>query len=532
MKKKASPRKKISLAAAKRKNKNFLRKVCIIGLVLGVTISWCMVFLVLFVKKDTDMNTTTNAFSRSLIDYDLLDAPKRVVEGENPRQIENRLSRLEKQAKSPEEQLSVLKRRRVLALIDRSYAGSYAKAARAAAEAHPYSSPIAAVAAEAVLLTPLTESDRILLRSYASRVTQNRFDMLDLGLRILAGDLDDPARAAEIPAFENLLSMALSAEQIQRDLLINEFLLLAQKRDISGASIKLNNLLASTVPEISPGDISMAAEFFYDHNFYLRAAEFFLRLEDNIRAADALVLAGEIPGARNIWYALSQPSPTEDSYSRQIRMRSIYNMASSSLDREEEASWLEKLFTQQSIMPEGMRIYSVIRYTRLLDEIRSVAILDAENMKENPLLDLELLRRKLETLPPIRSTAEVWLLLGRHPHDDALYEWAAWFFEHQRLYNETSHLFREANHRRVSGSWYYLHRGLALLRDGKTAEGERIFREALQYYPDWRISANLGRIQESHRAIAAALGYYETAAAMVLATEKSQAAQLQIRISR
>jgi tetratricopeptide (TPR) repeat protein len=182
---------------------------------------------------------------------------------------------------------------------------------------------------------------------------------------------------------------------------------------------------------------------------------------------------------------------------------------------------------------DSMGIYSTIRYTRLLDNSRSIAVL--EDIAEYPLLDLELLRRRLDTWPPNRAAAEVWLLLNRHPGEEALHEWAAWYFDQRRLFPESARLLRDAARKGMSGTWLDLHRGLALIREGKIAEGEKILREAgadsqgPAGSPDWRIFANLGRIYESRRQISAALEAYETAAVLVLYTA---AAQIQLRLSR
>ena len=530
-------RKKLSAA-------NPLKTVLTAGLILAVLIAWGLVFFALFWGRGSPFagRSIEHTFAQNLMDYDFFNAPKLVLDGENPNEIERRLSELQIQAGRVEEHLSVLKRRRELALIDRRYIAGYAKAAEEAAQAFPYSAPLAAVAAEAALLdgAPLSEDSLTLLKTYASGMTQNRFDLLGLSLHILAGNLASPVLAAGNPAIGNLLSLDLAdfPEQIQRDLHVNEFLLSAYRGNIGEATQKLNELLS----EGNRQDILMGAEFFYDHNFPHRAAELFLMLggdENNARAADALVLAGEIPGARNIWLALSSPSPTGENLSRQASVRNTYNLAASSPNQAEETAWLERLFSQQQEYGDMLGTYSIIRYTRLLDESRSIAILDDESMRQNPLLDLELLRRRLETLPHIRITAEIWLLASRHSGDEAVHEWAAWYFEHQRLFGELDHLLLEAGRNGMAGSWYNLHRGLAFIRDGNIAEGERVLREArspgarLPNTPsteDWRIYANLGRIQESRRSLSSALEYYENAAALVI--EKPDAAQLQIRIGR
>jgi N utilization substance protein B len=511
---------------------NPLKLVSVAGLILALIISWGMLLFALFRGDAGNTETFENSFARELRTYDLLDAPKLVIEGENPGQIERMLSRLQRNAKSAEEQLSVLKRRRALALIDRRYISAYAQAAKTAAETFAYSTPIAAVAAEAITLGGVqTEDDLALLKSYASRISQYRFDTLALSANVLAGEMDNPARAAALPILPDMLSLDLSgfSEKTKRDLLVDEFLLRAYSGDISSATSIINYLLNTGEREIT----TMGAEFFYDHDNPLRAAELFLSLDDEndyARAADALALAGELSGARNIWLALSAGSQSGLSF------RYLYNLASSAPDQTEEESWLERLFlqTQRTRTRQGpldsLSVYSVIKYTRLLDSSRSIAVL--EDIKGYPLLNLELLRRRQPEWPPTRATAEVWVLLGSSSDDADLYEWAAWYFEHQRLYPELTRLLKEASRKGMNGSWFDLHTSLALIRDGKISEAEKIldFRFRDPSSSDWRIAANLGRIRESRRAISSALEYYHAAAALV--KDKPSAALVQLRLAR
>jgi tetratricopeptide (TPR) repeat protein len=563
---------------------NPLEIVCVIGFFLALVIVLGMVFLTFVGGRQGSPATT---FTAELQSYDLFDAPRRALEGENPAQIEERLSRLQKLAGSVEEQLSVLKRRRALAQIDRRYIDSYKNAAREAAEAYAYSSLIAAVAAEALLLGGAPQGDDLdRLKNYGSRVSQSRFGLLELGIHFFTGDLENSARAVALPGIDRLLSEEYPAltEQIRRDLLIDDFLLRVYRRDISGASQRLDTLLAASSESMNMAQIPsvyipteltrLGAEFYYDHNNPLKAAQLFLILggeTDIERAADSLFLAGEVSGARNIWFTLSSGTMNVDLVARPagipVRTRSYYNLAATAANREDETYWLEQMFSALNLAanlatnpaanpaanparssPSGSsaqapmdsaRLFSILRYSRLLQTDTANAILgDAMNgdYSGNPLLDLELLRRAVDSFPPTRAAAEVWMLLGRHPTDEAVYEWAAWYFALKKLYPETDRLLLEAGRKGMYGAWYDLHRGLALLREGKTNEGERVFKEAVQdSSPDWRIMANLGRIYESRRSISTALEYYESAAALVsekLPQEKPAAAQVQMRISR
>ena len=229
-----------------------LRTVCVIGLILALVVSWGMVLFGVIWRRDipSGARVSGNAFARELREYDLFDGPKRALEGIDPQQIERRLSMLQRRVRGVEEQLSVLKRRRALALLDRRYIDAYEKAGREAAQTYPYSAPVAAVAAEAVTIGSFSagggEDSRSLLRTYAGRVTQDRFELLELSIHILAGNMEDPARAAALPGLENLLSRDLAGfpDQIRTALLSDEFLLRAVKGDIPGAVVRLNTLLS------------------------------------------------------------------------------------------------------------------------------------------------------------------------------------------------------------------------------------------------------------------------------------------------
>jgi hypothetical protein len=514
---------------------NPLKPVSLAGLLLALILSWALVFYSLAWDEAVfpDSAGSGSSFARELEKYDA------VLYRESPSQLERRLAGLEKRAKNQEERLSTLKRRRDRAREDPGQIPAYQKSAQEAAGAFPYSAFLAAVAVEAILLTEPKAEDIALLKTYAARMTRPRFTSLLLCVHVLLGDLEDPAKAALVPGMEDLFSAGLFQIPLEakEDLLIDEILLRAIREDNAGTAVRINNLVQG-----NPGNrtlLKLGAEYFYDNGNPLRAAELFSRLGDDAslaREADALALAGEIPAARNIWKALSS-APTDGSFP-EIRARSLYNLAATAGNEKETAAWLEKLFAGQtgSESPEGktgaVGLYGTIRYTRLQDTARSIAILEESNSKNKPLLDLELLRRRLDIWPPGRSTAEVWLLLGRHPGSEALFQWAAAYFDRQKLYDETAQLLKIAASQGITGPWTDLHYDLALIRAGKTAEAEKLLRDAIgkSATPDWRIPANLARILESRRSISAALKQYEIAATLV--KNPGDASLIQLRISR
>jgi tetratricopeptide (TPR) repeat protein len=538
---------------------NPLKPVSFGGLFLALVVSWALVFFSLTLEPYTIPETTggETPFAGELRELDGLLSSS--IPGD-PAAIEKALRRLEKKARSQEERLSALKRRRNLARQDSRFVESYTKAATDAAGDFAYSEAMAAVAAEALFLngrfsvieSVIEKEDSSALETYTARMRGNFFLPLLISVHVLKGDLRTPHRASDLPGLEKILASGLpQLSQVPAEsLVLNEALLRALKDDVPAAAVRMNNLLASRGDEERV--LRAAAGFFYDHGNFLRAAELFARLpagEGAGREADALALAGETGRARELWRLLASPQVDGRSGDSGGLIRSLYNLAAVSAgaaDPAEEKAWLEKLFAALNADPAGpgaagistgtpAAVFGLIRYTRLLDTPRSIVILAEEGLRKNPFLDLELLRRRIDTWPAGKSLTEAWLLLERRPEEERLYQWAAYFFDRQKQYAETERLLKNAANRHISGPWLDLHRALALIREGKVSGGEKILKDALAERKllggaAWLYHANLGRVSEGRRSFQAALDSYRTAAALV--TDKADAARLQLRISR
>jgi tetratricopeptide (TPR) repeat protein len=325
----------------------------------------------------------------------------------------------------------------------------------------------------------------------------------------------------------------------------------------------------------SPEFIRFAAEYFYDFGNPLRAAELFSRLgtvnspvngnfDALAREADALWLAAYPDSARNLWAISSSPSPENE-----INPRALYNLAVISENTGEAARLLERLVnlpapasladasfsdTKRSATGTSLadtsaadsRSFGLIRYSRLLNANQAAAALESRapflqhgfrgdsgnsvytEGSVDALVDLELLRRRSENWETNRVVSETWLLLGRHPGDERLYQWAAWYFDFQRKTGEMAQLQKNAARNLSESPALRLHEALSLMRDGDLDAAE----ETLKKVTDtkfWPVNANLGRILEARHSPAAAINCYETASAGV--TNPKTASRIQARIA-
>jgi tetratricopeptide (TPR) repeat protein len=340
----------------------------------------------------------------------------------------------------------------------------------------------------------------------------------------------DPHSAAEIPRGDELFAAAINrvSQAEGEELLVNQALLRLLGGDPAGSRVLVNGLLAGSP---GPRALRFAAEFFYDFGDPLRGAELFSRFSENkslARQADALWLGGQKDAARNRWRALAFPqNPDRAPENRERISRSLYNLAAAAPKDAERGPYLERLFAEKPA-PGPAVTYGVLLYTRLLDTPRAVAILEGQDQQNEGLFDLELVKRRRDLWTVDRTIAELWLLLGRHPEDERLYQWGAYYLDRQKRYDETALLFRNAGFYHLEGGWIPLNRGIRLIREGRLDEGEALLRELSGDY--WQADANIGRVLEARRSNAAALEYYEAAALRV--TDPKEAARIQLYITR
>jgi tetratricopeptide (TPR) repeat protein len=349
---------------------------------------------------------------------------------------------------------------------------------------------------------------------------------------VLLGDFKSPEQAfdslpRDLTAPGYFPASDLETEIIYPDLAILKIL----AGNIPSAAIDIQAALAAFP---SPALIRLAAEYFYDFGSLLRSAELFSMLPDEAalsRQADALWLAGYINNARAIWAMLAAWPP--------VRTRALYNLALTAETVEEEAGLLERLVeqvrsTEQASDDPGRR-FGLIRLSRLLDALRALAVLDAERSGADPLIDLEMLKRRAEIGEMSRTIAEIWLLLERYPETEYLYEWGAWYFDRQRHYDETAMLLKTAARHNFSGYWMDFYQALQHIREDNLDAAEDLLAEAAAATAaqddQWAAAANWGRVLEVRRAPARALEQYERAMAVVVELDEHTASRIQVRIA-
>jgi tetratricopeptide (TPR) repeat protein len=518
-----------------KKQSSLLRSVCLLGLVVFLALLGALVFLSVYggIPFFSPAGFGISSFSQALEAYD-----QQNKESLSVRQHNRLLDSLEKKAVDTENMLSVLKRRRFLALHstnDREqYISSHVEAAARARELYPHSAQIGAVAAEALIMNGFSGEGEIAadIVELASLMSEGALTNAALAFFVYGGAMRDPAEARLLPRelFTLLCSLFLNEEREMY--LVNSCI----RTILEGTSVEafaaVNGLFEDA--PLRDETIRFGAEFFYDYRNFLRSAELFSSFTDSkslARQADALWLAGFNDSARGLWRTAAVETGNvaggDEAEFSAIRARAFYNLGSTSTDQQEAGQYLERLFAANSDYRQG-RVFGVVRYSRLAPADRAIAILNQAEPENEGLLDLELLRRRSEDWEINKTLAETWMLLNRHTADGRLFEWAAWYFDFQHRYEETSLALRNAGINRVEGPWSALHRAYALVREKNYGEAEKVLRSIVRspgeatYAPGrrtqplWQAGANLALLLEKQGKAEEALQYYEIAAGQLM----------------
>lgn len=470
------------------------------------------------------------------------------------------LDHLESRAQGVENWLSLLKRRRHLAVRAEAipgtalrYAEIYRQTALRAWDAFPLSEPLAAVAAAALVRdAAITADTEERLREILPILTSAAFVPMRLDLHVLLGDFNSPEIAAQnlledgraSPGFV-VSTMGQEAEEV----LVALAILRALEGETWEAFVAIQSALNSGWD--SREFIRFAAEFFYDFGSLSASAQLFHSLPGNealIRQADALWLAGYTGLARHLW-AMLDDAPAELAYGFRnagaIESMALYNLAATAETAEEERALLARLVAQ-SLPGDMYRELGLIRLSRFMEGRGAVAALEtergaagyAQGFPISALIDLEILKRRVEMGEAGLIVSDVWMLLNQYPEEEGLRQWALWLFDAQRNFVESAVLLRAAERQGFSGAWMDAHEALGLIREGRFDAAIRAMEDLQAESPDWTISANLGRVFEARNASARALEHYQRALDLLMENgvpgrrRDEAASQLQFRIAR
>lgn len=511
-----------------------LRKVCFAGLAL--LILSCGIFLAAHYMGSRSENLQLHAagFNNLLNVYDMSLGAIEEAGGVPDFVLLNlQLDRLELEAESAENWLSVLKRRRNLAALDPAYNAAFMQSAFRAAQVFPWSAPVAAVAASAVIQnyaeTPLAvrqqSHDFQRLNAIIPAFTNPLFDPLRISLHVLMGDFEnmEEAFALSLPGFSDIGAIAPSPqdepaalEALAINLIVLEILNNRGRENIGAAGGIIQNML-----DLSPSInfITFAAEYHYDFGDALFSAELFSRVPGlwaQSRQADALWLGGQTESARALWMAMDEALPNDE--------RVLYNLAATAGTEGEAVAFLERL-TALNLGTDGAvsgasdslqqtLAYAFIRYSRMLDAPRAIAVLQSAPQvggfgeTERPLIDLEVRRRLAESEELGRQMAETWMLLERHGANEEIYQWAAWFFDFQQNRVEMDMLFWHIERQGLYGDWALFHQAGALMQTGDLDSAMGLLRGLAGQDAGWYVFANIGRILEATDDFNGALAYY------------------------
>jgi len=505
-----------------------LRITLIAGFVFLLISGAIITVLYLYERSSTRAARQEENFNKILSDYD--SAFSELAFSEREFNLLNaELDRLEKLAVTVESWLSVLKRRRILAVIHQPSAVNYSKSLDNALKAYPSSQPVIAVAAaHLVKNTAINPEIDEQLRNSLELLSDPSYNTLRLALHVILRDFGSPKKADVIP--DRLVSDITVgntgwAEFPGSEIInINLAILKVLRRDYRGASADIQALLNSP----SANALYFAAEYHYDFGDLLRSAEIYswlsgfeyVPLETQYissdkamsRQADALYLAGFSDMASAIWNMLAED----------LNETSLYNLAVTADDRSTYAIWLEKLVNIETISDINNRNtmaakqFGLIRYSRLHDNSAAINMLQRNRFfpaQNNPYIDLEINKRSIQGQNPARQLAQTWMLLDRHEKNEDLYKWAAWHFLFQRHFNEIPILLDRIDlYDQVEFSlWTDFYKAVQYMLDGRLDTAENILRSIPHNDADWYVYANLGRIYETIRSPVRALEYYELA---------------------
>ncbi len=503
---------------------NILRVVCIAGLILSTCISIPLLIVSIIHAKEsfrqeqaavTRSSSEAGGLLESLDEFDRVLAQNRLSPPIN--RLDFILNTAEKNALSVDAHVSILKRRRILAKEIPAYVPQYQNAVYRNLAMFPYSENISIIAGEALLLqkNQLDDNDKKDLSNYIKNISV-RNSVILLGFYLFEGSARTLTTAKQIPrAAEIFMSGIDRIDKNEQPGLITSAAILQILADRKDAAVNLINRYRTTLLE-QPVSAWFLVEASYDFNNPMTAASV-LGIEDYpyvnsqsiIRLADALYRADNTNDARFFWNLLTFPEDDQEAVPYSILEKALYNLAGTSGANDERQAYLEKLL---AISPDNLS--GIIMYSRLLNHESAVRLLHQTFAKQaDPFIELELIKQNRGYSEPGKTVADTWLLLGRYPANPEIYQWASYFFQEMRMFDEADYLKKNAEYNNIDAPWLTLQKALDAMRAGDLDYAEELLK-SVSPESGWEIPANLGLIKKSQLALTEAIEYFESASSL------------------
>lgn len=419
------------------------------------------------------------------------------------------LNRLSRRSVGVEGELSVLKRYRRLSVARPEARGAYLSAARAAEERFPAASALTALVVDAALhVDPATPDSLEALRSGGGRLDPSEFPALSVLARSRAGAYSSPPEKADRQAFLRVSSVYSRVDPAASRSLALDAALLALLNAEPLAAEGIGDKLLSDLETLSPRELLFLGELAYDFGDPLRAAALFSRLEGpeaSYRRGDSYALAGRLELARSSW--LDAAASGGD-----LALACLYNVATSTPDREEALSYLRRLRSLDSSYPCG-----AVLYARLLGGVAGHdALEEARKLRPSTEVELELLR--VDSAPGAssdlgdRAEPRAWMLFNSRPGDPLAARWLAWFLASRGDLEGATDLMAEHGRRAGESPDTLAYAGLKAALSGQLDRAEELFQKAAAGGGDWTLAANLAALALARRQYEEALSRFTVAA--------------------
>ncbi len=451
--------------------RSVLRIVCIIGLALSAITSALLMTASLAEAREKleQKHVRTiplNPFVENLNRFDTIFVQDNV--SPSVEYLDFILNIAEEHALGVQNHLSLLKRRRLLAKEIPEYRIQYRNAAARSLEIFPYSEPISIIAGDALLLqkNELNENDKIDLSTYIKNISM-RNPLVLLGFYLFEGSARNFSTAKEIPqAAEIVISAIDHVGKSEQSGLITSAAVLRIFAGNQNGAIGLVNKYRTALLE-QPRSAWFLAETLYDFDTPAAAASVlgsenypYVNSQSIIRLGDALYRMNKTDDARFFWNLLTFPEEAHEVPPQPVLEKALYNLAGTSHSDDEKLSRLKELL---HITPD--HVLGTIMYSRLLNRQNAVSLLrQTLTEQDDPLIELELIRRNRGYSEPGKTAADTWMLLGRYPLEAELYQWASYFFQEMRMFEEAGQLEKNAGYNTIDAPWLTLQRALDCTR--------------------------------------------------------------------